>query len=235
MAQKSSTERLLDEIDQLAEKGRITPDEYQSRRAAILAGSVQTAPEAKKSRGGLFKWGFLGCLGIFAALGIFLVIIIVAIAAAVGSSADKTTDSGGDVRVSLAQGASGEIAPEGNGSKKSKVTILQFVDGIESGNEFIKPAEGKKWVGFEVAIENTGSKQVSSLDWTLRDSLDQEYSRQYVIGAPGSHIDVVYTDLTPGGKKQGWVYFEIDTTATVKWLRADPNPFLADDLYFDAR
>ena len=41
MAKKSVTEQLLDELDKLAASGRITPDEYQARRNAILSGAVQ--------------------------------------------------------------------------------------------------------------------------------------------------------------------------------------------------
>lgn len=229
---KSPTEKLLDELDRLAAKGRISPEEYEARRNAIIAGNVAAPPE--KKGGGLFKWGFLGCLGILAAIGIFFVILIVAIGAALNDATDDTPDSGGDVRVSLAIGASGAIAPEGNGSKKSKVTILQVVDNVPSTNQFIQPAAGKKWIGLEVEVENVGTAQVTSLDWTLRDTTDQEHERTPWTGAEGSAIDIVYHDLTPGGKKRGWIYFEVDQAAGIKWLRADPNPFPANDLYFDA-
>lgn len=234
MAKQSATEQLLDELDRLKASGRVTSEEFDARRAAIIAGAVQ-APAADKGKGrGIFKWGFLGCLGIFAVIGIGIVAIVVALVATLGGAADKADDAGGDVHVTLADGASGQIAPEGNGSKMSKVTLLRVVDNVQSTNRFIKPDAGKKWVGFEVVIENVGSKQVSSLDWTLRDSKDLEHSREFVV-AEGSDVDVIYSDLSPGGKKQGWVYFEIDADATVKWLRADPNPFLAHDLYFDAQ
>lgn len=234
MAKKSATEQLLDEIDDLAAKGRLTPAEYEARRAAIVGGSVQSLPAEKKGGSGIFKWGMFGCLGIFAVIGIVVVVVIVAIAGAVNNAADKEEDSGGDVHVALTNGASGEIAPQGNGSKKSRVTILQFVDNVQSDNQFLTPAEGKKWVGFEVVIENTGSKQVTSLGWTLRDSKQLEHEREFVVSAQGSQVDIIYSDLTPGGKKQGWLYFELDADASVAWLRADPNPFLAHDLYFDA-
>jgi len=234
MAKQSATERMLDELDQLAAKGRITPEEYETRRAAIISGAVQVAPVEKK-RGGILKWGMMGCFGIFAAIGIFVIVVFVIIAAALSDAVDDEPDSGGDVRIALATGATGDIAAEGNGSKKSRVTILQVVDGVESTNQFIQPAAGKKWIGFEVLIENVGTQQVTSLDWALRDSKDLEHERQYVVTAEGSNVDIIYNDLTPGGKKQGWVYFEVDADAAIKWLRADPNPFLAHDLYFDAQ
>jgi hypothetical protein len=234
MAKKTDTERLLDDLDKLNASGRITVEEYNVRRSAILSGAV-AAPAEKSRGGGIFKWGMFGCLGIFVVIGLLVIILIVAIGAALNDAADKAEDSGGDVRVALANGASGEIAPEANGSKRSRVTILRFVDNVQSNNQFLTPAEGKKWVGFEVVIENVGTAQVTSLGWTLRDSKSIEHERAYVVGASGSQVDVVYSDLTPGGKKQGWVYFEIDADASVAWLRADPNPFLAHDLYFDAQ
>jgi hypothetical protein len=236
MAKASMTEQLLDELDGLLAKRRITQEEYDARRAAIMSGAVQAPQSSKGSRrGGIFKWGFLGCLGIFAVVGLLVIVILIALAAAVSDSSDKTADSGGDVHVTLANGAVGEIAPEANGSKKSRVTVVQFVDNVQSTNQFLQPQTGKKWVGFEVIVENVGSKQVSSLDWTLRDSKDLEHGREFVTAAEGANVDVVYSDLSPGGKKQGWVYFTVDADATVKWLRADPNPFLANDLYFDVR
>lgn len=230
---RSGTEKLLDELDSLAAKGRLSAEEYEARRSAIIAGNV--AAPAEKKGGGLFRWGLLGCLGIIAAIGLFFVLLFVAIGVALNDAADDTPDTGGDVRVTLAAGASGAIAPEGNGSKKSKVTILQVVDNVPSANQFIQPAAGKKWIGFEVEVENVGTAQVTSLDWTLRDTTDQEHERTPWTGAEGSAIDIAYHDLTPGGKKRGWLYFEVDAAAGIKWLRADPNPLLANDLYFDAR
>lgn len=232
MAKKTPTEQLLDEADKLAASGRLSPDEYQARRAAILSGQV-TPPGVKSGRGGIFKWGMLGCLGMFAAVGVLVILVLVVLGAAISSTKDSTSDSGGDVHVRLAAGASGEIAPESNGSKKSKVTILKIADPVQSTSQFFQPHEGQRWVGFEVSIENTGSKQVGALQWTLRDSADGEHNRAFVPGAQGADVDIVYSDLSPGGKKQGWVYFEIPVGTTIKWLRADPNPFLADDLYFD--
>jgi hypothetical protein len=40
--------------------------------------------------------------------------------------------------------------------------------------------------------------------------------------------------LTPGGKKQGVVVFQIPEDAQPEWLRFDPNQFLRGDLCFDA-
>ena len=151
------------------------------------------------------------------------------------ATARASASSGGDVRVALAINASGEIAPQGNDKKRLRVTILQISDDIHSTNQFSKPAAGKKWWGIEVVVQNVGSEEATSLDWNLRDSKDFEHDLAFlVIDGPGTALDPFYR-LTPGGKKQGWVYFEFDADAQPKWVRADPNPFLKNDLYFDAK
>jgi hypothetical protein len=154
---KSDLEKKLGDLAALKSRGVITDDEYETRRAALL--SDTSAGEQRGRRGGgIFKWGMMGCLGIFAAFGLLVIVAIALLAAAVGSSADKAKDSGGDVRVALAQGAAGEIAPDGNGSKKSKVTIVQVVDNAQSTNQFQQPAEGKKYWAVEVEVENVGTR-----------------------------------------------------------------------------
>jgi hypothetical protein len=229
---KTLLEKRIAELDKLLDRGVITSEEYGHRRAAIISDSRVDAASVKK-RGGLMKWGMLGCLGIIAVTGLFFVLIIVAIVAAIGGTADQADDFGGDVRVALGPGNSGTIAPESNGSKRSKVTILEVVDGAPSTNQFQQPGEGKKYYAVRVEVENVGTKEVSSLDWKLRDSNDGEVDRTFVSGV-GEELELFY-NLTPGGKASGWVVFEIPAGATAKWIRADPNPFLADDLYFDAQ
>lgn len=222
-------ERQLKELERQKERGVLTDEEYAARRQAL----VTAAPVvAEKKRGGFMKWGLIGCVGIFAAVGIFFVAVIALLAAAFSSS-DSAEDSGGDVRSTLTAGASGVISAEGNGAKKSKVTVLQIADSASSANMFLQPDAGKKFWAIEVEIENVGTQEVTSLDWKLRDSKDLEHDRQFMNDV-GPNIEVFY-NLTPGGKTRGWVVFEIDADATPKWLRADPNPFLANDLYFDAQ
>jgi hypothetical protein len=227
---KSRTEQQLQELDKLVRGGRITEEEYNLRRQAILS-DTSVAP-AKGGRGGIFKWGALGCLGIFAAIGIGIVVIVVVIIAAIGSSADTADDSGGDVRVALAPGAVGEISPENQGSRKLRVTILQVVDGASSENQFLSPEEGKKYWAVEVEVENIGSAEVSSPSWKLRDTTDIEHERTFFADV-GENLETSFS-LTPGGKLRGWVVFEIAVDASPRWLRADPNVILSDDLYFDA-
>lgn len=229
---KSALERQLEEIERLRKRGTLTDEEYEVRRAALLSATNVDAPAGKSRGSGIMKWGMLGCLGIFAGVGLLVVVIIVVIAAAIGGAGDEASDPGGDVRVALAVGSSGEIAARGNGTRKSRVTILQIVDNPPVSG-IARPSEGKKFWGAQVEVENVGTQQVTSLDWKLRDTTDVESGRTFFHNL-GEDL-AAYHDLTPGGKVRGWVVFEIATDARPRWLRADPNPFLPYDLYFDAQ
>ena len=151
--------------------------------------------------------------------------------AALGGGGDGD-DAGGDVRVALEPQSAGEIAAEGNSNQRSRVTILEIADNARSDNQFERPAQGKKYWAVRVRVENAGTEEVGSLDWLLRDSTNAESTQVFVSGV-GPGLDPFYT-LTPGGRQEGWLVFEIAADAQPVWLRADPNPFLANDLYFDA-
>lgn len=223
---KTPIERQLKELDQIRKKGVLSDEEYATRREAIL---VSTAEPDHKKRGGPLKWGFLGCLGIMGAIGAVVVAVVILIAVASGGS---SSGGGDDVHAAFATGSSGVISPEGSGDKKTKVTILDIKDPATSDNEFQQPADGKKYIAIDVEVENVGEHETSWLSWKLRDSKDQEHDDTLVTGM-GDSLDAMY-NLTPGGKTQGWVVFEVDEDASVKWVRADPSIFTAGDLYFDA-
>src|SRR5688572_33020478 len=120
---KSELEKKLGELDGLRAKGVVTEEEYASRREALLSDTTVAQAKGGSKAGGIFKWGMMGCLGMFAAVGLLFIVVLVVIAAAVGSSADTEDDSGGDVHVTLGEGASGVISPENQGSRKARVTI----------------------------------------------------------------------------------------------------------------
>ncbi|MEX0781674.1 MAG: DUF4352 domain-containing protein [Dehalococcoidia bacterium] len=229
---KSELERKLAELKALRAKNVVSDEEYAARREALLTDTATAVAAKSGSRaGGIFKWGMMGCLGMFAAVGLLFIVVIVLLAAAVGSSADNEEDSGGDVHVALANGASEVISPENQGSRKVRVTIVRWTDGATSTNQFLQPEQGKKYIAFEVLVENVGDRETGVLDWKLRDTKDGEHERRFVSGL-GDELDAVF-NLTPGGRVEGLVVFEVDADASVKWLRADPSVFAAHDLYFD--
>lgn len=242
MATKGSLESQLAEIERLKARGVLNDEEYETRRAAIIASpeAAVAVKEGGSAAKGIFKWGFFGCLGMVAAIVVLFVVLALIIAAAskderkasIGTPGAVGTNPG-DVHVAFGANASGEIAPEGNPERRIRVTILQSADNVQSSNRFLKPPDGKKWYGVEVLVQNVGTKEVTSPNWKLRDTQDGEHDLDIVVDA-GNLLDPVF-NLTPGGKLQGWIYFAIPVDAAPKWLRADPNVFLKNDLYFDVR
>ena len=235
MAKQSELEKRLQEASDLHAKGVLNDEEYATRRTAIMS-SPTSAVATKKGGFPIFK---VGCLGII----VLVVIVVIAAAASSGGDDKKASVTNltpgavgtnkGDVHITFAANTFGMIAAEGNDNRKSKVTILQSSDNVASSNQFSKPAAGKKWWGMEVEVENVGTAEVTSLFWKLRDSKDGEHDQAFVAGG-GQGLDPLF-NLTPGGKTKGWVYFEIDIDSSPKWIRADPNPFLKNDLYFDVK
>ncbi|HMO95219.1 MAG TPA: DUF4352 domain-containing protein [Tepidiformaceae bacterium] len=232
---RSSFERQLEDLDRLHQRGVLTDEEYAARRATLMASPEMVAQHGGSGAGRVLKWGCLSIIGVFV-----LLVVVAALGAAlanddepVPSQAGQVGTNPGDVHVALAAGVSGEIAPGNVNEKRIRITVLQIQDDVQSTNQFAKPAAGKKWWGVEVRVENVGTAEVTSPWWKLRDSQDGEYDNTVVVGA-GEMLNTLF-NLTPGGRTQGWVYFEIPVAASPKWLRADPNIFLKNDLCFNAR
>lgn len=220
-----SLEDRLKELDKLKGKGTITEEEFQTRRSAILS---DTSPPGQR-RGGIFKWGLLGCLGIFAAVGVIVVGVIVLIIVALGSAASDLSNLE-DTRVAFADGTSGTV--ETAGDVMNKVTIDMIIDPATSNNQFEQPAAGCRYMVVSVTIENVGESETTGGDFTLRTTDGFEYDNTFVSGVGASDWNT-YKGLTSGGKTIAVLAFEIPEGATVEWLKFDPNPFAGGDLYFD--
>ena len=222
----ASLEKRLKELDKLKAKGTITEDEYQTRRAAIIAESA--APAEKPKRGGIFRWGLLGCLGILAVIGGFFVLVIVIVVLALSGA----TDTHKDVHATLAVGSSGTVTTAAD--VKNKVTIDAITDPAVSTNQFEQPQAGYHYVTFAVTVENVGERETNGVDVILRTADGFEYDEDYVSGVGASNLNV-WQGLTSGGRTNGVLAFEIRDGSTIEWLKFDPNPFAKGDLYFDAQ
>ena len=235
MGKRGDLERDLRELDRLKDRGVVTEEEYWQRRSALLtAGPAPVV--AQQKRGGFLRSIGIGC-GVLVLAAIALIVVIALVGG--GGDDDDTTAAGGsgtqqgDVRVPLAQGSSGTIAPERNPNKRTKVTILEIQDGARSTSQFAQPPAGKKYYAVQVELENVGTEEVTTLAWKLRDTKDVEVDRSFATGID-PRLDQPNA-MTPGAKTSGWVVFTIDADAGPKWLRTDPNFILKNDLYFEAQ
>ena len=219
----ASLEDRLKELDKLKSNGTITEDEYETRRAAIMS---DTSPPEKG--GGIFRWGLIGCGGILAALGLFVLVIIVLIIVAVGSSSDLTSLE--DTHVPFEEGSSGTV--ETAGGVTNKVTIDTITDPAISDSQFEQPADEFHYLTIAVTIENVGDNETTGGDVILRTTDGFEYDLAFVSGVGASDLNSL-SGLTSGGKTTSVLAFEVPNESTVEWLKFDPNPFAKGDLYFD--
>lgn len=137
-----------------------------------------------------------------------------------------------DVHVALAEGQTGEVTV---GGQTYRVTLVKIVDGATSANMFQAPAEGKRYVLFQVVVENVGTRAFNlfNTQWALRDKNKFDYDPVF---APVGFAEgeALTGEVGPGGKRQGIVVFEIPQDAQPLFLKFAPNLLTPGAIYFDA-
>jgi hypothetical protein len=142
-----------------------------------------------------------------------------------------TAGSAADVRVALANGATGTVTTVEQEQKTHRVTITGISNNAKSTNPVEQPHAGNRYYVLQVTVENIGANSINAGPWTLHTADGREFNQVIVTGV-GDPPDS--SSLAPGGKTAGYIIFEIPAAATVQWVRYDPNPYVKGDLYFDA-
>jgi hypothetical protein len=198
----------------------------------------------RKSRVG--KMVGFGCLG-FAAV-VVLVVVIGAVAMSGGSSGDSVTSKpvssalkGGQptagkaddtVKKSAQAAKVGDtISLKGTGDgTKLDVTVVKVADPAKSSDEFTTPDAGKRYVGVQFRLVNTGSAAYDdspSNGAQLADSGGQRFDATFAdITAGPSMASAV--KLQPGGKALGWIVFEVPKGSNVATVQFTMNSGFAD-------
>jgi len=217
----------LRDLEQLKERGTITEDEYQRRRAAVID------EEAGRKRGGplgtILKGGAIGCLAIVGAF-IFLSVVIAAIIVVTMSGGGESHRE--DARVAYEDGSSGTV--ETALGVKNKVTITKISDPAPTEDQLFQPDAGYRCIALDITIENAGERETLGGDFLLRARDGFEYEPEFLKCAGASELNLLLHSLTSGGKTSGVLAFHVPEAAEVEWLKFDPNPFAKGDLYFDA-
>jgi hypothetical protein len=126
-----------------------------------------------------------------------------------------------DQRFPMQPGVTAVVVAGYNADQLSTVTLGETIDGFtHPSNQFQAPEAGNRWWGIYLAIENTGTADTISLRYKLRLEGQAEYDPRFIAGVPGM-IEYTYSDLTPGARKEGWLYFEIPAGAEIDALRVD--------------
>ncbi len=101
------------------------------------------------------------------------------------------------------------------------VTVVTADLNAQSGNEFITPKAGNRFVAVQILYENTGSDpyDYNPFDWKLTDSAGFSYDSTF--GGVGPELNS--GTIQPGEKARGYITYEVPSSATGLQLRLTSN------------
>ncbi|MFF4803427.1 DUF4352 domain-containing protein [Streptomyces sp. NPDC001351] len=199
-------------------------------------------PPPKKSPVGKIL-GF-GCLGIIGLTVVIAVIISVASSGGSGSSVTSTPASA-TARAGHSAGAkSGANARKPDVAKigdtislkgtddgsKLDVTVVKVVDPAKPADEFTQAGAGKRFVGVQFQLVNTGTAAYSdspSNGAQVADRQGQQFESTFgdISAGPSMSSDV---RLKPGAKALGWIVFEVPKASKVTTVHFAMDSGFAD-------
>lgn len=181
------------------------------------------------------------------------VVIIIAIAAAAGGGGGESqpSDESSAVEAQPAGVVAGESQPASEEQSEAeritqarpgatgeaenvRVTVNGLADPWVSDNEFMQPDTGKRFVAFDVTIQNTGESgthHCNPFNFSLTDAEDFAYEATFGWADPPLHA----VDLGSGQKSRGWVTFEVNEGTPLQLLKYDPDIFSTNDIEFQFR
>ncbi|WP_326771349.1 DUF4352 domain-containing protein [Streptomyces sp. NBC_01445] len=97
------------------------------------------------------------------------------------------------------------------------VTVVKVVDPAKSSDDFMTPESGKRWIGVQFKLVNSGTKAYNdspSNGAQVADAEGQQFQSTFgdITAGPSMSSSV---KLTPGGKALGWIVFEAPTSSKV--------------------
>ncbi|GAB2793914.1 hypothetical protein GCM10027073_27800 [Streptomyces chlorus] len=113
---------------------------------------------------------------------------------------------------------------------KLDVTVVKVADPAKSADEFMEPASGKRFVGVQFQLVNTGKAAYS----------DSPSNGAQVADSEGQQFDATFGDITagpsmasglklkPGAKGLGWIVFEVPEAAKVDTVQFTMDSGFAD-------
>lgn len=113
---------------------------------------------------------------------------------------------------------------------KLDVTVVKVVDPAKGSDEFTTPATGKRFVGVQFRLVNTGSVAYSdspSNGVQLADKDGQQFQSTFgdISAGPSMAAEV---KLKPGAKALGWIVFEVPKASKVSVVQFAMNSGFAD-------
>ncbi|WP_432055314.1 DUF4352 domain-containing protein [Streptomyces sp. bgisy022] len=116
-----------------------------------------------------------------------------------------------------------------NGSRMD-VTVVKVADPAKSADQFLEPDAGKRWVGVQFKLVNTGEAAYS----------DSPSNGAQVADSEGQQFDAGFGDITagptmasslklkPGAQGLGWIVFEVPEAAKLSTVQFTMDSGFAD-------
>lgn len=192
----------------------------------------QTVGTAKKS----FLKGMGGVMGVIVGLVICCFVVIIIVAVSQGNN--TPTKIGENNNTSNNTTDNTNTAPQvfkiGDKIKigDTTLTVNEIADNVDSGNPYIKPTDGKRYLAVNVKVDYSGStsEYTSSLDFKLKDADAYKYDSTYLeIKSPQLQGSTVKS----GDSLRGWITFEIPNSSKGLQLIYQPGFFSTNQAVVD--
>lgn len=171
----------------------------------------------------------------YAITGVLLAVGVLAIAGSGGSTVSNSTvttaGKGGSTGTTKPAGTahvgSTVAVSDGSGSD-ANVTLTQVIDPASGADQVTTPDPGKRFVGVEMTIANTGSKTLSdnaNSATNVQGSDNQTYTADFDSISECTNFNNGDYTLAKGASVTGCVTFQIPTGVTVKQVQFQPTGF----------
>ncbi len=172
--------------------------------------------------------------------GVALTVGVLAAAGSGGSSVSNSTvttaggstaTTGGSTATTKASSAahvgSTVAVSDGNGGD-ANVTITQVIDPASGADQYTTPDAGKRFVGVEMTIQNTGKKTLqddANSTTTVQGSDNQTYTFDVNDISECTNFNSGSYTLAPGASVTGCVVFQLPTGVSPKQVQFQPTGF----------
>lgn len=185
---------------------------------APLPQAPMPGPPAKKGGAKKLLIPLIACLGL-------AFVLVIGVAALGGDSDDEDAGSNDDSgettdAPSETSDAGEDVYSVGQTGKSSdlEITVLSVEDPYISENQFIEPEAGRRFVGVEMELTNTGDDTVSFSSLLSIEVSDKSGGAWDVTFVDSSQPDIG-GDIPAGSTRNGWVYLSVGEDATDLLMR----------------
>ncbi|CAM5493685.1 hypothetical protein SALBM135S_05354 [Streptomyces alboniger] len=116
------------------------------------------------------------------------------------------------------------------GGSTLDVTVVEVADPAKSAEKFSGPERGKRWLGIQFRLVNTGARAYADSPQNgvqVTDAEGQRFQTTFaeITAGPAMSTDV---RLKPGAKALGWVVVEVPADVTVRAVQFTMDSGMAD-------